>query len=347
MPKLKSKYQQSAPYCIQVEPSEGCNLACSFCSMHAIRQHGPAWKTYKFMTVETVAHAAKLIADEGWNPRWEFAMHGEPTLNPKLPQLIAAVRNALPKAYILLTSNGMPLLWDNHGRLLPNISDRQARFNARITELFDAGANTIALDNYAYLKDQVANLARNYAVPGIDVHEYPSGGILGNPHRRAANKKLVVVADISVATNGTHSNVHNQGGTAAPPTDDRKNQRCAKPFREIAIRWDGGIAICCDDWRGAFGIKNINECATIRELWDHPRFMAVRKMLYHKGRVLGPCDGCNARSYRVGLLPDPMGKQTMPEYTADDAKTIELALAEEPLVGNHFVVLRPWELPPK
>ena len=33
-------HRQPPPYCIQIELTEGCNLACSFCGIAAIRENG-------------------------------------------------------------------------------------------------------------------------------------------------------------------------------------------------------------------------------------------------------------------------------------------------------------------
>jgi len=83
------EYQQGNPYCIQVELSEGCNLRCSFCGLNGIRGKE---NNYKFMTLETAERVASDMKEYGWNSRVEFAMHGEPTMNPHFVEIIAIFR---------------------------------------------------------------------------------------------------------------------------------------------------------------------------------------------------------------------------------------------------------------
>lgn len=56
-----------------------------------------------------------------------------------------------------------------------------------------------------------------------------------------------------------------------------------------------------------------------------------------------PCKGCNALSHRVGLLPDLLGKEEMPEPT-NKVRKFAASVAEnnEPLCGDDWNT-REWE----
>lgn len=47
--------------------------------------------------------------------------------------------------------------------------------------------------------------------------------------------------------------------TARAVARSMNGKRCAMPFREMAIRWDGSVALCCDDWRGPEDLRAIEE----------------------------------------------------------------------------------------
>ena len=81
---------QQAPFTVLIEPTEGCNLGCSFCGLRGIREKGT--KPWKYMSIETAERIASEIANAGWNAKLVFAQHGEPTLNPKLFEIIATFR---------------------------------------------------------------------------------------------------------------------------------------------------------------------------------------------------------------------------------------------------------------
>jgi radical SAM protein with 4Fe4S-binding SPASM domain len=321
-------YRQDPPFAIQLEATEGCNLRCGFCGIRGIREKGTTGALsgpYSFMDPATASLVAAQAADWGWRPRVEFAMHGEPTLHPDLPGLVAAVRWHLPVAQVMVTTNGLPML------------DHPGGVAGALDALFAAGVNVVALDDYR--PHRVAPAVRQYR--GADVREYPTDPT-ANPHQRhpRGTRLVAIVADISQATEGTHATLGNHAGAAAPPTAAAHGKRCAKPFRELSIRWDGSVAICCNDWRGDYAIGNVHKLG-LDGVWQHPRMHAARRFLVRGDRAaLEPCAGCDHTSYRVGLLPDKKGRVTLPEPTEADRALVAGAAADPVLTP---VVLRRWE----
>lgn len=333
------EYVHEPPFAIQIELVEGCNLRCAFCGLNGIRGKGD--RAEKLASQQTLRAIAKGIADAGWGERLrvEFAMHGEPTLHPHLVQIVAMFRDYLPTTRIVLTSNGVPLT-----RVMPHTNSfvyetEEERFHANAAALFDAGLTVLAIDEYEGIV-LPAVAARTFSHRGVKVYDYPDD-IMGNPHRARASddKTLSVVRNIAEQTKGTHSMLNNHAGAAGPRNENMQGRRCAKPFREMSFRWDGSVAICCNDWRGEYVVGNINEMP-IQDIWGHERFSAVRKALYHGLRTTSPCAGCDARSYRLGLLPDRQGKAELEEPSEDDYRIMSEALADGPLSPPAW---RPWE----
>lgn len=322
-------YTQQPPFCIQMEPVEGCNLRCSFCGIRGIREAGVRENLsgpYKNMSEDTAATVARQVRELGWNPRFEFAMHGEPTMHPRLWRLVAIVRYYLPVAPIMITTNGIPLLRD---------------WAHEIERLFSAGATVIAVDDYKPYRAREAVL--NTDIPGVVVHRYPEGGPEANPHRRPrkGEKRLVLIKDIGEAEEGNHSHLSNHAGSGGAPDTSRIGERCALPFRELSVRWDGNVALCCNDWRGVFKLGNV-ESDGLEKIWFHPAMEAARRKLLAGQRDFGVCKGCTHRTYRNGLLPDQKGRKTLPEPTARDERIIAEACAGASYTAP---VLRKWELP--
>lgn len=311
--------RQEPPFCIQIELTEGCNLRCPFCGLNGIR--GSA-NNYKFLTVDLADHLARMIRDEGWTSRIEFAMHGEPTMNPRHLECVAAFREHLPKHHLMMTSNG--------GGLLRNPTEQ---IDALLCHL-----NVLALDWYENVLI-VPKILDGYG-GGYPVRRYPQD-VDANPHtrRRPTERLLVVVQDIEKATRGTHSTLNNHAGCGAPTNDSAAGKRCAKPFRELSVRWDGTVAVCCNDWRGLYRCGDLRT-QTLNQVWQSPAFVAARRKLYHGMRDFGPCAGCDALSYRPGLLPDKTGRGSVPLPSQRDEEVIRKALGEGPLT---LPVLRPWE----
>ena len=311
-------YTQHPPYAVQVELVQGCNLGCNFCGIHAIGYQKLA-RGKDMMTKRTASSIANQLSSADWNPRVEFAMHGEPTLHPERAEIVAMFRAALPRAYLMMTSNGGGLL---SGDVTNNIDS-----------LFSAGLNTLALDDYESVKI-VPKLLDRYTGP-VPVLHYPDNSA-ANPHRRHAKTLISVVKDISVSTSGTHSQLNNHAGSAAPLNDKGKGKRCAKPFREMSVRWDGNVAICCNDWPGVYRCGNVVKDVLLN-VWHGEAFTAARQMLLRGRREFAPCKGCDAISYRVGLLPDPKGIESLPSPDVKTAQAIKRASA----IGPYTKPVRP------
>lgn len=318
---------QEPPFAIQIELSEGCNLYCSFCGLQGIRERSE--KNYKFATKETILSLANQIAAAGWSSRLELAMHGEPTMHPDYAEMVEVLRRALPRHQIMMTSNGGGFLKP------PGPVDN-------IRSLFDAGLNILALDEYDYVKivtkirPHIEEL-RTFA----EVREYPADPA-GNPHQRGpiSRRMITLMEDISKASKGTHSSLNNHAGAAFPRNDRMMGKRCAKPFRELSVRWDGNVACCCNDWRGEVKMGNIVTDG-LETVWNSEPFRALRQHLYVGDRDIGACTGCDARSYRVGLLPDPSGKDTLTPPDEESRAAVARAMEGGPYTKP---VLRPWEV---
>ena len=321
--------QQEPPYTVKIELTEGCNLRCTFCGLQGIREDRPN-KNYKFATHETITAIATRMNILGWRSRFELAMHGEPSMNPNFIELIGIIRQRLPKNSIMMTSNG--------GGFLPASSSV-----AKLKALFAAGLNVLALDDYqdAHIVGKIRDVLRvTNEELSFNIYDYPEDA-RGNPHdrRKPTDHDLCFLQDITQATKGTHSVLNNGGRAAAPPNQRRAGRRCARPFRELAFRWDGSVALCCNDWRGEYRIGNIHE-NTLNEIWQSDAFNAARQKLYMGERDFGPCDGCDSLSYRTGLLPDSQGAASLPPPDTDTIKIIDAALTAGPYTKP---VLRPWE----
>lgn len=327
----------SPPFTVKVELSEGCNLACSFCGINGIREK--PGKVFYWMTTETASKIARQLAycmeRQDWNPHIEFTMHGEPTMNPQHAEIIGIFRKHLPKTQLMLTSNGGGLL---AGDTVSKINDLFLKH----------GLNILALDDYDSVKivgkirqriDEAEGLAK-----GIQMYDYPAQKE-GHPHKRrkVTERVLTIIADLITSAakkEGTHSNIANHCGAGGPRDMSTMGRKCARPFRELAIRWNGNIGACCDDWRGEYKIGNVHD-HTIAEIWRGPEFRALRRKLYLGERDFGPCRGCTSRSYRVGLLPDQRGKQDLPPPDDQDVAVLRRATKGAPYAT--IIVKRPWE----
>ncbi|MCD7774411.1 MAG: radical SAM protein [Clostridiales bacterium] len=124
------------PNTIQIETVQGCNRRCKFCGTMGIE------KRLYFADIKTILHTANLIKEAKLNCRILLAGHGEPTLHPKIVEVVKAIRGILPNNMIHMFTNGTVI--EKHPEM--------------IAELFSAGLNDLVFDEY---KDsRVGNFVR-------------------------------------------------------------------------------------------------------------------------------------------------------------------------------------------
>jgi organic radical activating enzyme len=320
MKDLLDGYIQQLPFTVLIEPTEGCNLGCSFCGLRGMREKGT--KPWNFMTIKTAEIIAKEIKRVGWKSKIVFAQHGEPTLNPNFLSIVSVFRNLLPDNIFHIYSNGYTF----------NRFDNKDDY---VNLVFDSGIDNIIIDCYSSNGDW--NFINELKTNKDKIVFYDKGV---NLYTTSHKKRLLIMPPIQdKETNLITRKLANHAGAAAPKDFSYNNKRCAMPFRELAFRWDGNVAICCDDFRGEYPIANIKDMS-IEDLWNHPKFQAARVMLYNKDRNFTPCNGCTNVSMRVGFLPDYRGQDELPKIS-DEIRKIAMENCKNGSLS--IIVKRPWE----
>ena len=311
---MDSKHWRYRPNSINIETVQGCNRRCEFCGTMGME------KKIHIMPEEVLLHTLMLIRDAGYSPRIRLAGHGEPTLNKLLPRYIGTIRKVLPKSPISLFTNG-------------TVIEKQPKL---VDSYFVNGLNNLLVDEYT--DHLVGGFVRNDPVcRKYQIVEQGSGVPLLEV--KATDKRICIVPPIDGDKNTINRKLCNQLGAALPPLKKPlQGKKCTVIFRELTVRNDGNIAICCNDFRGYYFVTNILECSTLNEAWFHPRFESARKFLYKGDRSFFPCDLCDVLGNRVGLLPDSNGQLTMPEPTAQDRKIVEERFSPLAVIEK-----RPWE----
>jgi len=337
---MRRKYrEQEPPYSVSIELTEGCNLYCNFCGLQGIREEKP--KIYKFMEISTASKIAEQIKELNWNCRVGFAMRGEPTMHPNYIGVIRAIREHLPKATMLMLTNSGGLL-------------RSPGPVKNILGLFDAGLNILGLDHYqgVALVPKVLDAVEKYGTLrsgfkhslGFEFYKYPENKD-GNPHVRVKSnvKRLIQIRDIEVTDTtdkkGNHNRLSNHAGAGGELNERMAGKRCALPFRQLAIRYDGSVPLCCNDWRGEYRCGNVLTDG-IEAIWQSDAMGAAREMLIKGRREFRPCKGCDHRSYRVGLLPDLKGRKRLHRPDSQTVADLIVSTKSGPMTAP---VLRPWE----
>ena len=313
---------QQPPFTIQVEPTEGCNLGCSFCGLRGMKRNGT--KPWYFMTIETAKRIADEIQRVGWNSKIIFALHGEPTLNPNLFNIIYIFRKRLPNNVFHIFTNGYAI-------------NRAKNVDEYVGKLFSAGINNIVVDCYSKNGDW------NFV---YRLDEYRDSFVRLKPgtplfNKSAKEQRIILLPPLlEDEINTSTRRLANHAGAAAPLDHSFDNKRCTMPFREMCFRWDGNVNLCCDDFRGEYPIASIHD-REIDDIWNDERFQAARIMLYNYSRDFKPCSGCTNISMRVGFLPDSSGQETLPKITKEIKQMAQRVAKENKPLSS--IIKRKWE----
>jgi len=275
------------PNSVQVELSRGCNRRCRFCGIHSVPDK------IEFMT----PHMASCIAIElkGFDPiRLEFALRGEPLLNPWFISIVRVFRRALPKSQLSVTTNG----------------DKLSLSLAK--EFFLAGGNIILADCYdgGSFEERMAAFRNLKPLDYYKMNFKPY-----HRHHPRETKHLIFIDDlakrhgesmtrplINLAGNVKWELVHELGLT---PLSQPLEKMCVRPFRELSIFYNGLVPLCCLDWREETILFRIHSDCDLSGFWQRSEMLnRIRTLLFNKDRGFGICSRCDIPSgIRPGLVP--------------------------------------------
>lgn len=281
-------------YQVKFELVAGCNLKCDFCGI-STTQHG-------HMDTDTFLRAMDGMPKTV--KRFDFIMHGEPTLNKNIYQFANLIRVKYPKCQLTL---------------LTNMEGFKKKGFDLFLELYRSGINMIQADLYSeetatWVSEQIVNYKSALDLEGVKVLDYYADNI--NPFSFKGNKKyLICVPDYKlrnagdVCTRDFHTfggNIpHEKWGLYSDLTlsDFPMDKQCTEPLKYLPIRWNGEVTICCRDGAKTMNMGNVNETPA-NDIWQGKEFQMVRLLLKNGHReMLLPCILCNFRSFRIGLNP--------------------------------------------
>lgn len=305
------------PYTIMMDLVQGCNRTCYFCGTNGVER-----KIY-FADEKTIIRECELIKKSGYNSRIFIAGNGEPTLHPNLLKMLKIIRTILPKHWIQLVSNGYFIKkygYSFAGKILEYVNDLSL-------DDYDTAFNHEALK----VETDLYNLTHTDAKCTFEVLK---DGVPFYLDKNFKKKRILIIPNLENQDIRTRK-FNNHCGAGMPPTDTHKDKNCTFIFRSILLRYNGAVAICCNDFRGQYYVCNCHDenIKTFKDVWLHPRLESARRIIYHCHRkALFPCKVCNETAMRVGLLPK------MPKPTAED---FEIVKQKFPPIMK--IRLREWE----
>ncbi len=303
------------PWSAQVELTAGCNLRCEYCYINAM-----PWERdyFKFMSPKNAYVVAKKLAELKSKMRIEFAMRGEPLMNPRVVECIEQFAKGAPNCQLQMTSNGVALLEDD---------------GALVDSLFDAGLNILLLDCYqpygARLVDHVTDMDvdatyHTYGTPGDKFFPWNFHG--------TDEYHIVFMPAIDDWKHDITRKLTNMAGnsTAGIVLEEPLENMCPIPWREPSILYDGTVPLCCNDAGVEYILGNVLGDRTMVEIWNSAAYQAARRMLRYGERWFNPCSRCDG--------PTPGRNKAIPHTYESDLKdwcTVQAICEASPRINGH------------
>lgn len=206
------------------------------------------------MTEELFRDIVNQLAEINYSGRFTTFSNNEPLLDDRIVSFNQYAREHLPNARMHLFTNGTLLTID--------------KFIA-LTDVLDE----LIIDNY----QQELKLIK----PCVEIQKYCES------HPELKRK-------VSIILRKPEEILTSRGGAAPNRKElvEYAKDRCAMPFKQMIIRPDGKVSLCCNDALGKYTLGDLNN-EKILDIWYGPRFRMVRKCLYEGRENWGDCKLCD------------------------------------------------------
>lgn len=252
---MAEAFQENQPLFDHIE-IETVNRCNGTCSFCPVnRKDDP--RTKAVMTQELFENIVDQLADLDYSGRFTTFSNNEPLLDDRIIAFNQHARRKLPKARMHLFTNGTLLTLDKF---------------ISLTEILDE----LVIDNY----QQELKLI----MPCVRIAEYCE------EHPELKKRVTIVLRK-------PQEILTSRGGTA--PNRKRLleygEDRCVLPFKQMIIRPDGKVSLCCNDAIGQYTLGDLNQ-DKLTDVWYGAEFQAVRRCLYEGRKKWGSCKYCDAFS---------------------------------------------------
>lgn len=206
------------------------------------------------MTEELFKKIVHQLAEIDYDGRFTTFSNNEPLLDERIVALNQYAREHLPHARMHLFTNGTLFTLD--------------KFIA-LTDILDE----LVIDNY----QQNLELIK----PCREIEAYCKD------HPELGKKVTIVLRkpdEILTSRGGTSPN--------RKELVQYGKDRCILPYKQMVVRPDGKVSLCCNDAVGKYTLGDVNK-ESLLDIWYGAKFQMVRKCLYEGRENWGNCKFCD------------------------------------------------------
>ena len=232
---------------------ETINRCNGICSFCPVNKNADTRKE-TIMRRDLFAKIINELSEIGYDGHLSLFSNNEPFLDGRIIEFCELARDKLPEAYLYLYSNGTMITLDGFERIIKVLDE-------------------LIVDNYS----------TNHKV--IKPVKEIIDSISDSPELR--RKLTVIIRDPNEV-------LTSRGGDAPNRSKVRsfKSETCALPFRQMVIRPDGKVSLCCNDPLGRETLGDLNEQGLV-EVWYGKKYKDVREKIQNGRGKLAHCVNCD------------------------------------------------------
>lgn len=312
-----------APFSIHIDVASVCNFRCSFCFQADTEGMKAVGLDRGFMPFELFTKIVDDILEFGYPiKKIKIGNHGEPTLHPELPRMIAYARKKKVADIVELFTNGSKLSPDLNPRL---VDAGLQRMNVSLEGLSDERYFQVAgvRVNFNDLVENVRHLygirkqLRMYVKIADQTHALSKDStetfVLSEAERKFFYDTFSSIADEvyieKVVPQWAETQYEKQNKVAETGMYDQKIKKykanCPFTFMYLHFNCDGTVSPCTLDWPRKVVIGN-SKTQSVKEIWNG---MMLRKLqiaqLQGNRDKINFCNNCSAPMVCVDDDLDP------------------------------------------
>ena len=238
---------------VEIETLNRCNGICSFCPVN----HNVDKREFKKMDKHLFKKIIDELAEINYSGQIALFSNNEPFLDENIIEYHAYMKEKLPNAWRYLCTNGTLLTMDLFEQVIEYLDE-------------------LVIDNYNQELKLIPNAQK--ILEFCEAHpEY--------------KKKVTIIL------RNPNEVLTNRGGDApnrVGDLDDEKegNTSCLLPFRQLIIRPDGKVSLCCNDALGNCTMGDVSK-ESILEVWNGKAFREIREKIRPGRKNLPKCRFCD------------------------------------------------------
>lgn len=213
-------------------------------------------RPYKLMSDKMFYSIIQQLHDLNYTGQIDLFSNNEPLLDKRIVKFCSHTREDVPKAFLVLYTNGTLLTVETFIGLMKSLDSL----------IIDNYVDN--LDDYKLIKpvQELYDRFKDDQYNNVEIHIRDANEVLFTRGGNSPNRTKLTLTT---------------------------NCPCTLPYRQMVIRPDGKISLCCADTLGEMTLGDVEKMSLV-EIWNNDIYKKIRADLLKSRSLIKLCSGCDA-----------------------------------------------------